>query len=75
MPIAVAEIFQTMQYTNFAELAEAIADEIKTAKPDVIGLQEVETYFLQSPGDMAGGGAVEAHRRCSSTFWMSFKKR
>ena len=41
VPIAVAEVFQTMLNTDFWERAEAIADEIAKAKPDVIGLQEV----------------------------------
>lgn len=60
VPFAVAEIFQTMQFTNFPARAEALADEIARAKPQVVGLQEVESYYLQSPGDMAWGGTVPA---------------
>ena len=51
IPIAVAEMFQTVQYTNFPERAEAIADEIFLLKPHLIGLQEVSQWFIQSPSD------------------------
>jgi endonuclease/exonuclease/phosphatase family metal-dependent hydrolase len=51
VPWVVAEVFQTVQYTNFPARAEAIADEIALAKPQVIGLQEVVTFFKQTPGD------------------------
>jgi len=43
IPRAVAEVFQTMQYTNFPERAEALDDEIAMFVPDVVGLQEVST--------------------------------
>jgi hypothetical protein len=51
VPIAVAELFQTVQYTNFPERAEAIANEIWFHRPHLIGLQEVSTWYIQSPGD------------------------
>ncbi|MCP4367881.1 MAG: hypothetical protein GY797_07185, partial [Deltaproteobacteria bacterium] len=51
IPYAVAEVYQTMIDTNFWERAEALADEIARFKPDVIGLQEVSTYYIQTPGD------------------------
>ncbi|MEA3470905.1 MAG: endonuclease/exonuclease/phosphatase family protein, partial [Thermodesulfobacteriota bacterium] len=60
VPIAVANVFQTMQYTNFPARAEALADEIARYKPQVIGLQEVETYYIQSPGDFVRGGTTPA---------------
>ena len=56
IPTAVAELFQTIQYTNFPERAEAIANEIWFHKPQLIGLQEVSIFYLQSPGDAAYGG-------------------
>jgi endonuclease/exonuclease/phosphatase family metal-dependent hydrolase len=41
---AVARIYATVQYTNFPQRAEAIADEIQEAAPDLIGLQEVSKW-------------------------------
>lgn len=41
---AVARIYATVQYTNFPQRAEAIADEIQAEEPDLIGLQEVTKW-------------------------------
>jgi len=60
IPYAVAEVFQTMQYTNFPERAEALADEIEMYEPHVVGLQEVSTYYIQTPGDFLAGNPVQA---------------
>lgn len=60
IPIAVAELFQTVQYTNFPERAEALANEIWFHRPHLVGLQEVSLWYIQSPGDMAGGGTTPA---------------
>jgi endonuclease/exonuclease/phosphatase family metal-dependent hydrolase len=38
---AVAQIFATVQYTDFPARAEAIADQIEASEPDLVGLQEV----------------------------------
>ncbi len=48
---AVARIYATVQYTNFPQRAEAIADEIQEKAPDLIGLQEVTKWTTegQSP--------------------------
>jgi len=48
---AVAQIYATVQYTNFPQRAEAIADEIQEKAPDLIGLQEVTKWTTegQSP--------------------------
>jgi len=51
IPVAVAELFQTVQYTNFPERAEAIANEIYFLRPHLIGLQEVSKWYIQSPSD------------------------
>jgi endonuclease/exonuclease/phosphatase family metal-dependent hydrolase len=42
--MAVAQIYATVQYTNFPVRAEAIADEIQAKDPDLIGLQEVTKW-------------------------------
>lgn len=60
VPMAVAEVFQTMQYTNFVERAETIADEIQRYRPHLIGLQEVSTIRIQSPGDFLMGNPTPA---------------
>ena len=51
VPIAVATLFKTVQYTNFPERAKAIAKEIWMTRPHLIGLQEVSLWYTQSPSD------------------------
>ena len=41
---AVAQIYSTVQYTDFPARAEAIADEIDANHPDLVGLQEVTNW-------------------------------
>jgi endonuclease/exonuclease/phosphatase family metal-dependent hydrolase len=60
VPGVVAEVYQTTLYTNFRARAEAIADEIEDNEPDVIGLNEVETFYIQTPGDFMIGNPVKA---------------
>lgn len=60
IPYVVAEVYQTMLYTNFWARAEAIADEMARNKPDVIGLQEVSTFYIQTPGDFMDGNPKQA---------------
>ena len=60
IPFAVNEVYQTMLYTNFWARAEAIADEIARDRPDVVGLQEVSTYYIQTPGDYLIGNPIQA---------------
>ncbi|HOO46732.1 MAG TPA: endonuclease/exonuclease/phosphatase family protein [Deltaproteobacteria bacterium] len=60
IPYVVADVFQTMLYTNFWARAEAIADEVLESNPDVIGLQEVETFYIQTPGDFLVGNPQQA---------------
>lgn len=60
VPWVVAEVYQTMLYTNFWARAEAIADEIANNKPQVVGLQEVETFYKQTPGDFLAGNPTPA---------------
>jgi endonuclease/exonuclease/phosphatase family metal-dependent hydrolase len=44
---AVAQIYATVQYTNFPARAQAIADEIEEEDPDLIGLQEVSKWTTE----------------------------
>lgn len=60
VPLAVTEVFQTVQATNFSERAEALADEIARRKPDVIGLQEASIWRTQIPGDFLLGNPTAA---------------
>jgi endonuclease/exonuclease/phosphatase family metal-dependent hydrolase len=48
--VAVATIYGTVQFTNFPARAEAIAKEIATEQPDLIGLQEVSNWTATGPG-------------------------
>ena len=61
IPDVVADVYQTMLFTNFWARAEAIADEIATHKPIVIGLQEVSTFYIQTPGDFIIGNPTKAN--------------
>ena len=47
---AVATIYSTAQFTNFPVRAGAIADEIETHRPDLVGLQEVTRWETSGPG-------------------------
>ncbi len=60
VPRAVAMVYNIMLYTNFWARAEAIADEIAANKPQVIGLNEVSTFYKQTPGDFMMGNPVQA---------------
>jgi endonuclease/exonuclease/phosphatase family metal-dependent hydrolase len=61
IPYAVADVYRIMLSTNFWERAEALADEISLFEPDVVGLQEVSTYYIQTPGDFIFGNPVQAN--------------
>ncbi|MAM88872.1 MAG: hypothetical protein CME36_16330 [unclassified Hahellaceae] len=51
VPLAVTAAFQEVQQTDFTQRAEALADEIRRYRPDAIGLQEVSTFYTQTPSD------------------------
>lgn len=51
---AVARIYATVQYTNFPQRAEAIADEVEEKEPDLIGLQEVSKWTTAGLNPPAG---------------------
>jgi endonuclease/exonuclease/phosphatase family metal-dependent hydrolase len=48
--VAVATIYGTVQFTNFPARANAIANEIASEQPDVVGLQEVSKWTATGPG-------------------------
>lgn len=50
---AVRDIFAGVQATNIPERAEALADEIKETRPDLIGLQEAVLWRSQFPADFS----------------------
>lgn len=52
--------WQELHATDFTRRAEALADEIEAAKPDIVGLQEITTFRVQSPGDVVVGGTIPA---------------
>jgi len=59
-PAIVEEGFQQLVATNFGERAQAIALGIDSVDPDVIGLQEVAHWSMQSPGDQSGDSPTPA---------------
>lgn len=61
VPLAVTEVFQTAQASNFPERAAALADEIVRRSPHVIGLQEVSVWSTQIPGDFLAGNPTAAN--------------
>jgi len=60
LAIAVALGWESVLGTDFPERAGALAEEIAASRPDLVGLQEVAVYRLQSPGDLAVGGTTPA---------------
>ncbi len=60
VPLVVAQTFTKIQGTNFPERAGRLADEIAATQPHLVGLQEVELYRRQSPGDAIVGGTTPA---------------
>lgn len=61
IPGAVAQLWEDIQSTDFATRAHAIAKEVQTTKPHLVGLQEVALFRTQTPGDFLAGnpGAAE----------------
>jgi len=51
------EVWRELQSTNFPDRVVPLAKEIKDAKPDLVGLQEMATWYVQEPSD---GGWTES---------------
>jgi endonuclease/exonuclease/phosphatase family metal-dependent hydrolase len=60
LPIVAGQVWARIQASDLPRRAGAIADEIIRNSPDVVGLQEVVQYRVQSPGDAVLGGATLA---------------
>ena len=60
VPPAVAELYATVEASDPAARMAAIAAEIARVDPALVGLQEVTTYAVQTPGDAAAGGTTPA---------------
>lgn len=58
VPVRVAQLYATIEASDPAARMAAIAAEIARVNPDLVGLQEVTTYAIQSPGDNLPGGAA-----------------
>jgi endonuclease/exonuclease/phosphatase family metal-dependent hydrolase len=60
VPVLVADAYRQLLASNFVERAEALAREIRRTRPHLIGLQEISTVRIQSPGDAIVGGTIPA---------------
>lgn len=60
VPTAVANVYNTVEASDFPGRARAIAASMKTYQPHLIGLQEIALIRRQSPGDRIAGGTVPA---------------
>ncbi len=60
IPALVAQLWAEIQATDFADRAEALADEIAEYGPHLVGLQEVSLFRRQSPGDFLIGNPQAA---------------
>ena len=59
--VCVAQLYGTIQASDPAARMAAVAAEIARVDPDLVGLQEVSTYYVQSPADnLPGGPATDA---------------
>ena len=57
IPVRVAQLYGSVQASDPAARMAAVAAEIARVNPDLVGLQEVTTYYVQSPGDNLPGAA------------------
>lgn len=55
VPVRVAQLYGTIQASNPEARMAAIAAEIADVNPDLVGLQEVSTFYVQSPADNLPG--------------------
>lgn len=60
IPALVTQMLATIQASDFPARAQALADEITAARPELVGLQEVSVFRIQFPGDYLAGNPVPA---------------
>ena len=60
IPPAVAGLWATVQQSDFPGRAKLIVDEIVAEQPDIIALQEMELFRMQSPSDFVPGAPPNA---------------
>ena len=60
VPGLVTQTWATVQATNFPDRAKAIAREIASERPHLVGLQEVSLFRRQFPGDFLAGNPTPA---------------
>src|SRR5262249_55000292 len=53
VPVRVAELWQKQMDNDIRSRLQLVADEIAAANPDLVGLQEVETFYRQQPSDFS----------------------
>lgn len=61
LPVQVAAVFAQVQATAALERADAMAELIADAPPELIGLQEVARYATQTPGDFLDATGDVSH--------------
>ena len=60
IPGLVGQAWNRIVLNDFGARADALAREIQSTRPDVIGLQEVATFRVQNPGDFLEGNRQAA---------------
>jgi hypothetical protein len=60
VPELVAREFANIRASDFPARAQAIASSLARHRPHLVGLQEVSSFRLQSPGDFLSGNAEQA---------------
>ena len=58
VPVRVAQLYAAIEASDPEARMAAIAAEIVRVGPDLVGLQEISTYALQTPADNLPGGAA-----------------
>ena len=60
VPVVAAEVWALAQHTDFPARAGALAEQIASRRPHLVGLQEAALYRVQQSGDAAFGGTTPA---------------